>query len=56
VTDDLQHAIRYAAWWTRKALDIAGGTTDAHPGVIGHLTAASVQHSAVEQLVKTADR
>jgi len=51
VSDDLRQAVEYAAWWTRKALDLAAGEPDAHPGLVGHLTAADVQHRAAERLI-----
>jgi len=51
VSDDLRQAVEYAAWWTRKALDLAAGERDAHPGLEGHLTAADVQHRAAEHLI-----
>ena len=51
MSDDLRQAVEYAAWWTRKALDLAAGERDAHPGLEGHLTAADVQHRAAERLI-----
>lgn len=56
MTDDFRQAAEYAQWWTRKALDIARGETDLHPGVLSHLTGADVQHWAVEQLMSTEAR
>lgn len=52
VSDDVEHAVRYAAWWTRTALDRARSDPETHAGLIGHLTAAEVQHRATELLIK----
>jgi hypothetical protein len=46
----LRQAVEYARWWTAKALDLAH-EPDTHPGLIGHLTAADVQHRAAEHLI-----
>lgn len=58
MSDDLRHAVEYAAWWTRKALDLARSEPHVHPGtnvgLVSHLTAADVQHRATERLIEAA--
>lgn len=48
-------ALELASWWTRYALDRAPDEPNAHPGIVGHLTAGRTQLHAAATLQATKD-
>lgn len=55
MTATFTEALELASWWTRYALDRAPDEPNAHPGIVGHLTAGRTQLHAAATLQATKD-